>query len=205
MVPPQPAQGTCENRSTSRGNGKAPVDGVDGNWKCVSCGNVNFASRTKCNRCGAEKTWQQQQVQQVQQAQQQAESMLMALGQAPQQQQQVDAYGSADLTASDLQFQLPVLYEQIAQMQQRHMQLSLTVTSLQTQVQQLQTQLSQQAMQISLQQTPLQAAQITSASNIAEGGSAASEPGTAAAGSCLVLGKRYGDFNDDALLPPAYR
>merc|ERR1719445_114275 len=27
-----------------------PIAGVDGNWKC-DCGNVNFGSRIKCNRC----------------------------------------------------------------------------------------------------------------------------------------------------------
>jgi len=32
-----------------------PVAGVDGNWKCDECGNVNFAHRTECNRCKAAK------------------------------------------------------------------------------------------------------------------------------------------------------
>lgn len=30
-----------------------PVAGVNGNWGCNLCGNVNFANRTACNRCGA--------------------------------------------------------------------------------------------------------------------------------------------------------
>lgn len=32
--------------------GGAPRAGVDGNWACPQCQNVNFASRTVCNRCG---------------------------------------------------------------------------------------------------------------------------------------------------------
>ena len=28
-----------------------PLEGIDGNWKCEQCGNVNFGSRDKCNRC----------------------------------------------------------------------------------------------------------------------------------------------------------
>lgn len=35
--------------------GGPPQAGVDGNWKCASCNNVNFAQRDKCNRCGADK------------------------------------------------------------------------------------------------------------------------------------------------------
>lgn len=31
--------------------GGAPVAGVDGNWLCKSCNNVNLAFRTECNRC----------------------------------------------------------------------------------------------------------------------------------------------------------
>lgn len=30
----------------------APVEGVDGNWRCLSCSNINFSVRDKCNRCG---------------------------------------------------------------------------------------------------------------------------------------------------------
>jgi len=36
-----------------RGPGGAPVAGVDGNWSCAHCHNVNFAHREVCNRCGA--------------------------------------------------------------------------------------------------------------------------------------------------------
>ena len=32
-----------------------PLDGIDGNWKCEQCSNVNFGSRDKCNRCGTMK------------------------------------------------------------------------------------------------------------------------------------------------------
>jgi len=35
--------------------GGPPIAGVDGNWKCNSCNNVNFAQREKCNRCGGDK------------------------------------------------------------------------------------------------------------------------------------------------------
>lgn len=31
--------------------GGAPVAGVDGNWQCPSCQNVNFPARDACNRC----------------------------------------------------------------------------------------------------------------------------------------------------------
>mmetsp|Transcript_14405 Transcript_14405/g.39569 ORF Transcript_14405/g.39569 Transcript_14405/m.39569 type:complete len:554 (-) Transcript_14405:91-1752(-) len=33
------------------GKGKAPVAGVDGNWACPGCGNINFPMREACNRC----------------------------------------------------------------------------------------------------------------------------------------------------------
>lgn len=33
-----------------RTNGE-PIEGMDGNWACKSCGNVNFAKRDICNRC----------------------------------------------------------------------------------------------------------------------------------------------------------
>jgi len=36
-------------------HGRAPVAGVDGNWACRYCGNVNFAVREACNRCRAPK------------------------------------------------------------------------------------------------------------------------------------------------------
>jgi hypothetical protein len=42
-------QPTWEQPMQKRGR---PVAGVDGNWACGSCGNVNFAHRTSCNRCG---------------------------------------------------------------------------------------------------------------------------------------------------------
>eukprot|EP00434_Breviolum_minutum_P011700 symbB.v1.2.010321.t1/scaffold671.1/size323421/2 len=38
-----------------KGKGKAPVVGVDGNWLCVQCENVNYGIRLSCNRCGASK------------------------------------------------------------------------------------------------------------------------------------------------------
>ena len=39
MPPPPPKKG-------------APIEGVDGNWRCGSCSNINYAVRDKCNRCG---------------------------------------------------------------------------------------------------------------------------------------------------------
>ena len=30
-----------------------PIAGVDGNWECLTCMSVNFASREQCHRCGA--------------------------------------------------------------------------------------------------------------------------------------------------------
>merc|ERR1719433_246847 len=35
--------------------GGKPVAGVDGNWSCPACQNVNFAARSVCNRCAAPK------------------------------------------------------------------------------------------------------------------------------------------------------
>eukprot|EP00435_Cladocopium_sp_Y103_P042295 s1913_g11.t1 len=32
-----------------------PVAGVNGNWACFSCGNVNFPARSHCNLCSAPK------------------------------------------------------------------------------------------------------------------------------------------------------
>jgi len=32
-----------------------PQEGVDGNWKCLECNNINFSHRTKCNRCAIDK------------------------------------------------------------------------------------------------------------------------------------------------------
>lgn len=35
------------------GTGRGPVAGVDGNWACALCGNVNYAVREACNMCQA--------------------------------------------------------------------------------------------------------------------------------------------------------
>lgn len=48
----EPAPQAPPQRGAKRG---PPVAGVDGNWACPSCQNVNFAVRTACNRCGAPK------------------------------------------------------------------------------------------------------------------------------------------------------
>jgi uncharacterized OB-fold protein len=33
----------------------APIEGVDGNWRCPACSNINFGVRDVCNRCKAPK------------------------------------------------------------------------------------------------------------------------------------------------------
>lgn len=139
--------------------GAPPVEGVDGNWKCFMCANINFATRVKCHRCGSDKQLAQTQAQ------------MAALTDPAQyaQMAQMLSGGDASLGAAgmgggmgsmgmDPQAQLlqdvmqqqnvSLLQEQMAQMAQRQMQLALTVTSLQTQVQQLQTQLAQQSVQL---------------------------------------------------------
>jgi len=55
--PPAPPQGgyrVVPPQSAPGGKGR-PVAGVDGNWECPHCQNVNFAVREACNRCQAPK------------------------------------------------------------------------------------------------------------------------------------------------------
>jgi len=47
-VPLREAPGQASQRPSG-----APIAGVDGNWECIHCGNVNFAVRAQCNRCQA--------------------------------------------------------------------------------------------------------------------------------------------------------
>merc|ERR1740130_456162 len=35
--------------------GGAPVEGVDGNWRCPGCSNINFGMRDNCNSCKSDK------------------------------------------------------------------------------------------------------------------------------------------------------
>ena len=37
----------------AQGARKQIVEGVDGNWKCVGCWNLNFPRRSRCNKCNA--------------------------------------------------------------------------------------------------------------------------------------------------------
>mmetsp|Transcript_38986 Transcript_38986/g.72550 ORF Transcript_38986/g.72550 Transcript_38986/m.72550 type:complete len:438 (+) Transcript_38986:51-1364(+) len=48
--PPTQTQNQAWNHAG--GPRKGPVAGVDGNWLCGLCNNVNFPSKTVCNRCG---------------------------------------------------------------------------------------------------------------------------------------------------------
>lgn len=54
MVPRRPEAPPLALPSLTGGGGGRgpPVAGVDGNWACAACDNINFASRTACNRCG---------------------------------------------------------------------------------------------------------------------------------------------------------
>eukprot|EP00930_Biecheleria_cincta_P045956 TRINITY_DN31679_c0_g1_i3.p1 TRINITY_DN31679_c0_g1~~TRINITY_DN31679_c0_g1_i3.p1 ORF type:complete len:693 (+),score=159.28 TRINITY_DN31679_c0_g1_i3:100-2178(+) len=53
---PHPNGGGSETISSSRpGPYGVPVGGVNGNWTCLGCRNVNFPARTVCNRCKAPK------------------------------------------------------------------------------------------------------------------------------------------------------
>jgi len=44
-------QGAAVLPTAKSGKGQPPVPGVNGNWECQLCQNVNFASRDECNRC----------------------------------------------------------------------------------------------------------------------------------------------------------
>lgn len=57
-TPKQPAIGMAPAAMapTAAPQSKGPPQaGVDGNWTCSACGNVNFAKRDRCNRCSAPK------------------------------------------------------------------------------------------------------------------------------------------------------
>ena len=32
-----------------------PEEGINGNWRCFGCNNINFGHRTTCNRCKAKR------------------------------------------------------------------------------------------------------------------------------------------------------
>lgn len=48
--PPRPEFAPAAGKGCGKG---PPAIGVDGNWKCLECGNVNFGHRNECNRCHA--------------------------------------------------------------------------------------------------------------------------------------------------------
>lgn len=53
---PRQVQAMPSYQPPQKGQGKGgPVAGVDGNWACPKCNNVNFAMREACNRCQEEK------------------------------------------------------------------------------------------------------------------------------------------------------
>lgn len=52
---PQPYQPPQKGGAPKGGKG-GPVAGVDGNWTCLECKNVNFGMREVCNRCQAPKS-----------------------------------------------------------------------------------------------------------------------------------------------------
>lgn len=102
-----------------------PIDGVDGNWRCHSCQNINFATRQACNRCSKSKS--DGDVGIVVDVQQQ--QLLAASGgdyasqlAAANYQQQLISHGGTDA---------------IATLQQRCTQLESIVAQLQSQMQQL--------------------------------------------------------------------
>eukprot|EP00913_Durusdinium_trenchii_P014449 g13553.t2 len=48
-------QCVCQTKPVAQAVSGRPVVGVDGNWLCSACQNVNYAVRTNCNRCHAPK------------------------------------------------------------------------------------------------------------------------------------------------------
>jgi hypothetical protein len=51
MRPQQPQMTLQEAMLAQQRNPKIPVGGINGNWQCSACGNVNWAVRANCNRC----------------------------------------------------------------------------------------------------------------------------------------------------------
>ncbi len=43
------------NKNHNKEKGKKPFEIREGDWTCFHCNNLNFAFRTKCNRCGLPK------------------------------------------------------------------------------------------------------------------------------------------------------
>ena len=51
--PPHTQATLAIRRRGELGGMPQPVEGIDGNWRCTNCNNINFGTRAQCNRCGA--------------------------------------------------------------------------------------------------------------------------------------------------------
>jgi hypothetical protein len=52
---PYQAAATATGAAAAAAAAAGPVAGIDGNWECPHCGNVNYARRMQCNRCGEQR------------------------------------------------------------------------------------------------------------------------------------------------------
>lgn len=189
-------------RPAAFGKGGPPVEGMDGNWKCINCGNINFVQRAKCNRCQTDKALSVNPMAQMLGYDQQSFDMsqfgMNAMAQLPasllggDQAAAAAAMGMAAATGMGSSQELPVVLAKMEQMEQRQTQMALTVSALQQQVQNLQKQLTEQAFQLATQ------ANVTSTLALRS----KAEDGTEGGGGGTLLGKRTGDHPDDGNNPP---
>merc|ERR1712032_1781281 len=114
-----------------------------GDWQCPACGNMNFAKRAECNRCGKprpaegpgsisepigegfqqkQQQQKQQQLQQQQQMQQQQMQQQQQQQMQPQQQQQMQPQMQQQVPAQMQQYQQPQMQPQMQQYQQPQQQ-----------------------------------------------------------------------------------
>jgi len=148
-------------RECARGPTGQPVEGLDGNWKCGGCANVNFGTRDKCHRChqpkmnGGAPTGQQFMDPSTGQVYttgadgqvQLAAPQVQPLQQQMQQQMQQGMLGmqGQDAGAAAVQQSVIEMQTSLFAMQQRQSQLEMQVTSMQTNLSQLQSMVAQQA------------------------------------------------------------